>query len=108
VKANNLFGVKTSSQWHGETFDMQTGEHADGKDVTVPATWRKYPNWAAAIADHTQFFFDNPRYHVALHLKRDPITFATAIRAAGYSTDPNYVSKIASIIDTHNLRRFDS
>ena len=104
----NLFGVKADKSWPGPTLDMQTGEHLNGKDVIVPATWRKYPNWAACIEDHAKFFFENPRYKLALHLKADPVAFAKAIQTAKYCTDPHYSDKISSIIETHNLRRFDS
>jgi len=103
VKARNLFGVKASAAWHGDTFEMETGEYIGGEHVMVPAMWRKYPTWQACFDDHAQFFLVNPRYAAAIAVRDDAEAFAHAIQAAGYATDPNYASKIIAVIHAHNL-----
>jgi flagellum-specific peptidoglycan hydrolase FlgJ len=106
LQAFNLFGVKADSSWHGPTFDLDTGEFVNGQRVTVPATWRKYGSWLEAIQDHAAFLLDNPRYQPAFAYTNGS-TFAIAIAAAGYATDPQYGQKLASIIKTHNLSTLD-
>jgi flagellum-specific peptidoglycan hydrolase FlgJ len=85
---------------------MDTREYLKGQWVTVPAKWRKYADWQACIDDHAAFLLDNPRYSGAFAYTSGT-TFAYAISAAGYASDPNYAQKIISIIKTHNLSSLD-
>ncbi len=103
IQTNNLFGIKADSSWHGESISMPTVEHIGGKEVTVPAKWRKYPNWQASIDDHVEFLLHD-RYKPAFAHKDDIAQFAKAIQVAGYSTDEHYAEKIMSIIKSHNLQ----
>ena len=107
LQAFNLFGVKADSSWHGPTIDMPTGEYVNGQRVTVEATWRRYGSWLEAIQDRAAFFLDNPRYRPAFAYTSGS-TFALAVAAAGYATDPKYGQKLVSIIKTHNLSALDS
>jgi flagellum-specific peptidoglycan hydrolase FlgJ len=106
IQACNLFGVKSSPGWNGPTLDMNTHEVIGGKEITVLAHWRKYPDLATCIADRGAFFHKNPRYAKALACK-DCISFAEAIQAAHYSTDPEYAAKLIDLIKQHNLSQFD-
>lgn len=106
-QAFNLFGVKADSSWHGPTLTMRTREYLNGQWVMVPAVWRKYSDWLGSIEDHAQFLLTNPRYQPAFAYVSGA-TFAQAIAAAGYATDPQYAAKIISIIKAHNLSSLDS
>lgn len=107
VDAFNLFGVKADPSWKGETVQMPTREFTNGHWVTVPAKWRKYPDWLACIDDHAAFLRYNPRYHPAFEHCGDVEAFTRAIAKAGYATDPTYADKIISIIHGHSLTKFD-
>jgi flagellar rod assembly protein/muramidase FlgJ len=107
LQAFNLFGVKSTPDWTGPTIDMPTGEFVNGQRVTVEATWRKYGSWLEAIQDHASFLLNNPRYKPAFAYTNGS-TFAIAIAAAGYATDPQYGQKLVSIIKTHNLSSLDT
>ncbi|PXW23423.1 glycoside hydrolase family 73 protein [Paraburkholderia caballeronis] len=102
----NLFGVKADRSWTGPTVVLPTTEYENGKPVTVNATWRVYDSWLASIRDRAQFLLDNPRYAPAFAYTSGA-TFARAVAAAGYATDPNYAAKLISIIKTHNLSALD-
>jgi flagellar protein FlgJ len=106
-KYHNLFGVKASKGWTGKTVDLPTTEYVDGKPVTVNATWRAYDSWQDSLLDHAQFLFTNPRYSGAFAYTSGT-TFAMAVQACGYATDPQYSQKIISIIKTHNLSALDA
>jgi flagellum-specific peptidoglycan hydrolase FlgJ len=106
-EARNLFGVKADASWHGETIDMPTREYLRGQWVTVPAKWRKYLTWETCIEDHAGFLLYNPRYHAAFEHCDDVEAFVKAIAKAGYATDPDYPAKVISIIQSHDLKRFD-
>jgi flagellar protein FlgJ len=102
----NLFGIKATPDWKGATTMLTTHEVVRGKTVEVQALFRAYPNWLASIEDHATFLLTNPRYEPAFAYTSGT-TFAMAIAAAGYATDPQYASKIVSIIKSHNLSQLD-
>lgn len=109
-QANNLFGIKDSAAWQGDTIDMETGEdHPDGSSYTIMASFRKYPDWAASILDHALFLTNNGnpiRYAVALKCTDGP-SQAMSIAACGYSTNPAYGQQLCQEIKARNLTQYD-
>lgn len=105
-KAFNVFGVKADSSWHGPTFNLGTGEHLDGKDVFVAASWRKYASWQECIDDRAQFFLKNKRY-TACFQQTTGEGWAHAVADAGYATAPNYAARIIAVMNGRNMQRFD-
>lgn len=105
-KACNLFGVKADPSWHGPTFNLGTGEHLNGKDVFVPASWRKYADWQECMEDRAQFFIKNRRY-ASCFQQTTGEGWARAVAAAGYATDPKYADKLIATMDGRQLGRFD-
>lgn len=106
-QALNLFGVKADASWKGETITMNTREVINGKSVVVSAIWRKYSSWLDCINDHAAFLRNNRRYQSAFSGAPSGESFARAIAAAGYATDPNYGSKLVGVIRGHNLAALD-
>ena len=104
---NNLFGIKADASWTGPTTLILTHEDVNGVSITVRALFRAYPDWAASLVDHAKFLTENRRYAGAFKCDSGK-DFTIAVANAGYATDPNYASVINSIIDTHQLERFDS
>jgi len=73
----------------------------NGKYLYIVRDWfRKYDTPEECFTDHANFFFENKRYSKALEVKSDPYLFAEEISKAGYATDPDYASKLKSIIKT--------
>jgi flagellum-specific peptidoglycan hydrolase FlgJ len=105
--AHNLFGVKADASWHGKTIVLPTREFVKGRWVTVQAKWRVYDNLTDCVLDHAEFFKRNPRYNKALAEHRSGEEFAEMIAKAGYATDPAYAQKIAAVINSHNLEKYD-
>jgi flagellar protein FlgJ len=103
---HNLFGIKADASWKGPVVAEATHEHVGGKDVPIHDTFRAYDDWLGSINDHAQFLLANPRYRPAFECTSGR-TFAQAVAAAGYATDPQYASKLVSIISTHHLDAFD-
>jgi flagellar protein FlgJ len=106
-QAHNLFSVKADSSWKGPTYNLGTGEFLNGKEVFVPASWRKYVTWDECMEDHVQFFKKNRRY-AACWQQTTGEGWATAVAAAGYATDPNYAKKLIAVMNGRNLQRFDT
>lgn len=102
---NNLFGIKGS--YNGNSASMATWESYGGIRYDIVDNFRAYPDWNTSIKDYGSFLNVNPRYAKALGLT-DPQKQIQAIWEAGYATDPDYVSKIMSIINANNLKKYDA
>ena len=103
---NNLFGVKADPAWSGDVTVQRTREFLSGEWTVVEARFRAYPDWQGCLDDHAEFLRSNPRYAAAFSCK-DGRSFALAVAAAGYATDPQYATKLISIINHNDLERFD-
>ncbi len=102
----NLFGIKADPSWHGAVTIQRTREFLRGAWTFVDARFRAYTDWLGSIEDHAAFLLSNPRYKLAF-AHSDGESFARAIAAAGYATDPQYADKIIAIIRAHNLQSLD-
>lgn len=64
-----------------------------------PGAARSYSDPSQSINDYINLIQNDPRYAKAWNnylVTRDPVQLIQGIKAAGYATDPNYVSKILS------------
>ena len=121
VNANNLFGMKKSlsgNTWPGSTWDgksiyeKKTKENYSGSTVTVTAEFRKYPSWADSIADHSAYLAGAKngsalRYD-GLVGEADYKKSAEIIKAGGYATSADYVSKLCRLVEQYGLTRFNA
>jgi flagellar protein FlgJ len=105
-RARNLFGIKADKSWHGATFNLRTGEVFNGREVVVPASWRKYATWAECLEDRAAFFTDNHRY-AACWAETTGAGWIREVAKAGYATDPAYATKLLAVMRGRNLQRFD-
>lgn len=118
--ANNCFGMKkklSGNSWSGSTWDgksiytKNTKEFVNEQYITVPADFRKYPCIEDSIADHSAYLLGakngSKLRYAGLKGCTDYKKAISIIKNGGYATDPNYVSKICSIIERFNLTKFD-
>jgi len=90
---NNYFGIKGS----GGT--QSTREYIGGRWVTVNDSFRGYSSMADSVDGYVDFITNpNSRRWGAARNAGTPEEAARAIAAGGYATDPNYASKLMSII----------
>jgi flagellum-specific peptidoglycan hydrolase FlgJ len=103
--ACNYFGIKAQP---GEpSVTMRTREVEGGQSVNVDAAFRRFASREECFAAHGHFLRDNSRYAKAFQAT-DGETFARAIAAAGYATDPNYADLLVEIIRENNLTQYDT
>lgn len=75
-------------------------KQASGKTkIWVQQNFAKYPDLVSGLTAYSKILL-LPRYKAAFNYKNDPYKFAAEIWKGGYATDPNYVSKISSMIDS--------
>jgi N-acetylmuramoyl-L-alanine amidase len=92
-RANNYFGIKTSSAWKGATVALPTPGDAD-----KISTFRVYPNFEASVADFVKFLKVNPRYTTAGVFKaQNYVEQIVAIARAGYAENPSYSTVVTSV-----------
>ena len=130
AKYNNHFGIKAGSSWTGNTVVLKTGEYdKSGNYYTISSAFRAYDSAADSFADHSRFIW-NTKGHATKsggYRYRDCTDYAKnmtytapdgkltynyrgaiqAIVDGGYCTDPSYVNKICSIIETYKLYEID-
>lgn len=119
VNANNLFGMKCTlsgntweSIWDGSSYyEKYSLEYENGVWVNRKAKFRKYPCIEDSIKDHSLYLINAmngsaKRYPGIASIKN----YANAIKLVkngGYATDPEYISKVASIIERYKLYSCD-
>jgi hypothetical protein len=100
----NFFGIKAQAN---EPFVlMRTREVVNGKDIFIDAKVRRFASMEDCFCAHGEFLRDNPRYGPAFKTT-DCESFARAVHAAGYATDPNYADMLIRLIRENNLGQYD-
>lgn len=105
LNAKTLFGIK------GKGFTATTNEYYNGNKVTIEASFRAYPNVASSVVGYYDFLANTPRYAKALNNSdyRDAVDkLIHTTDGLAYATDPNYISKVVSIIEQYNLTAWDA
>ncbi len=93
----NLFGVKATPGWKGETAEITTTEYINGVAQKVKAAFRVYHSYTDALHDYSQLLIKNSRYQKVTQAKT-PEQAAQALQDGGYATDPQYAKKLIGVI----------
>lgn len=117
--ANNFFGMKkdlsgntwSGSTWDGSVYTKSTSEWNGTEYITIVSEFRKYPDIASSIADHSAYILgamigSNPRYE-GISTERDYRKAFEILKNGGYATSPTYVDSLCSIVEQWNLTQFD-
>lgn len=93
----NLFGIKAGGSWDGPVTEITTTEFEQGTAKKIKAKFRVYGSYVEAMADYVKLLTNNPRYAGVANAP-SPEQAAQALQQAGYATDPQYASKLVSVI----------
>jgi len=100
LKTNNHFGIKCHTGWQGD-YDF----HDDDEKGEC---FRKYNHPMYSYRDHSLFLKNRSRYASLFDLRKDDYKkWAHGLKKAGYATDKRYPNKLISLIESHDLFRFD-
>lgn len=100
TKGNNHFGIKCHSEWKGDTLLRN--------DDAANECFRVYQSAAESFADHSRFLL-RKRYQPLFDLDiTDYSAWANGLKKCGYATDPNYATRLITIIERYSLYLFDS
>jgi flagellar protein FlgJ len=96
--SNNLFGIKATGSWSGKVVEATTTEYIHGVKQKRIEKFRAYDTYADSFKDFANMMSNNPRYDKVMANLEDVNGYAQAMQKAGYATDPNYATKLASVI----------
>jgi len=108
---NNLGGIKVGTGtpnafWKGQWVRKGTWEVENGTRVDTAANFRAYESVYHFYKDQ-DLLFALARY-ARVRAAKSPAEQAEALRLCGYATDPQYATKITSIINTYKLDQYDA
>ena len=95
--SHNLFGIKASSNWKGDSARAITSEFRNGEMVKETAQFRSYDSYKDSFHDLVTLLQSNNRYQDVVKSADNPEQFVRELQKAGYATDPDYASKISQI-----------
>jgi uncharacterized protein YraI len=112
VTDSNYFGIKCQNGSHGTLANgchvYRTSEcDKTGKCFATTATFRIYPTMANSFRDHGDFLRVNSRYKPAFGYTKDANKFIWQVWKAGYATDPNYYTKVTTLMASYHLYQYD-
>ena len=99
---NNLFGIKGSGT--AGSVNMRTGEHLNGRDVTITAGFAKNNTVEDSFQQHKNLM-SKPRYRKVMAAQSFEQA-AHEVKAAGYATAPNYSQSLQDVYNTHLAKYF--
>jgi flagellum-specific peptidoglycan hydrolase FlgJ len=104
TKDHNLFGIKGTGP--AGTDPLPTQEYQNGQLVTTSNSFRVYNSTAESIDDHGKLLATSDYYRKSMADRRNPNAFAESLTGI-YATDPNYGTKLISLMRHYNLYRYD-
>jgi flagellum-specific peptidoglycan hydrolase FlgJ len=103
--ANNHFGIKANN-WTGLKHCKTTLEYWDNDPVHVLECFRKYSLIRESFQDFGAFIKSRPQYQYLFDQQiTDSYSWAYALQAGSYATDPQYAQKLIRVIETYQLER---
>ena len=102
---NNLFGIKTGSNWKGGKCLVTTTEFYTSGWTTIKDYFRAYESWDDSVADHASFL--TAKRYESLRGEDDYLEATAKIKEAGYATAPDYTQSLRRIIESNNLNLYD-
>jgi hypothetical protein len=122
-EANNMHGMKCSlsgNTWDGSVWDGHSSygkyspEVYNGKTVMVYSEFRKYPSIYKSVQDRAAYFIGawldaakTRHRYPNVNMIKEAEEQVRLLKAGGYATDPNYVSKLLNIIRRFDLTQYD-
>ena len=107
--SNNLFGIKASSPWTGDTHTIVSNEEINGVMKPKESIFRKYATWEDSVQDHSDFFVSTEtrkKVYAGIIGETDYKKACNAMTGS-YATDSSYGKKLIAIIEANGLAQWD-
>jgi uncharacterized FlgJ-related protein len=105
---NNHFGIKWTSAKDGEYILLKDDDY-DAHGNLIQSRFIKYKSVEESYVHHTDFLMTRSNYKRLFDLEStDYRSWAKGLSTCRYATDPQYATKLITIIETYNLQQFDT
>lgn len=94
--SHNLFGIKATGGWQGDSTLATTHEFEGGAMVKREERFRSYASIEQSLEDYARLLTESPRYSGIKGASSEE--GARQLQAGGYATDPDYADKLISIL----------
>ena len=105
-EGDSIFGVKASADWKGDKINAGTWEYSGGAYDTR-ADFRAYSSTSAAIEDYGKVIVNSFPKAAADTNYKDAVIDIQKGKYGKYATDPDYSSKLRSMIENYDLNQWD-
>jgi Mannosyl-glycoprotein endo-beta-N-acetylglucosaminidase len=105
VNEHNLFGIKGTGP--AGSYPQLTQEYENGQLVTTTGSFRAYRSAAQSVDDHGKLLATSGYYRQAMAVRGNPNAFAASLTGV-YATDPDYGTKLISLMQQYDLYRYDT
>ncbi len=102
--SHNLFGIKASHGWKGDSVNVGSLEYRNGVVRKEVSAFRSYSSFTESFKDYVEFIKTQPRYENAINQAGNRKAYIRGLQSAGYATDPNYANKIMNILERKSLQ----
>lgn len=99
VVGNNYFGIKSGGGVGTGSVSAGTSEYGAGGQYQTQASFAAFGGMDQSAAGYIEFLKRNPRYATLL-AAGDRTAALAALQASGYATDPDYASKVGSVLNS--------
>jgi flagellar protein FlgJ len=96
----NLFGIKATHSWHGQSAGASTLEYQQGVAVKRVAQFKSYDSPADCFDDYANLLGNSSRYSGTHNSGDNAHQFAQSLQQGGYATDPMYANKLRAVAGT--------
>lgn len=97
---NNHFGIKCHNEWKGDTLLRN--------DDAANECFRSYASAMESFDDHSRFLLRKRYAPLFKNDVTDYAAWARGLKSCGYATDPNYATRLITIIERYALYLFDT
>jgi flagellar protein FlgJ len=94
----NLFGIKARPDWQGKSVAIESMEVKDGIAAPVKSAFKMYDSYEEGLEDYRNLL-QSDRYSAVVN-SESIYAFGSALRTAGYATDPEYGQKLTRVYES--------
>jgi flagellum-specific peptidoglycan hydrolase FlgJ len=109
--ANNHFGIKMGDDWQGGKYYVYSNEwnsHLQRLEKRI-SCFRAYHSPDESYSHHSDFIRQRPHYKNLFQINRNNYqAWAAGLQKSGYATDPDYATKLISLIERFRLHQYDN
>jgi flagellar protein FlgJ len=98
IASNNLFNIKATPDWKGNSGRKIVDEYYGGYYVLSNEIFRAYNTFDDSMQDYLFIISTLPRYAYAWENKLDPFKYIAGVANGGWATSPYYLNVIISIM----------